>query len=460
MKKSCILRVLALLLVFCVVIGLTACGGSKGNQTKGNETSKETGNSGVESKKLVFWNLYYNTQNETDKNKTKDELFVNKAAKRFEDENPGLTVEILTPPMDNYFNMLKAACVAKNGPDVAMNWTGGPLMDYAQFVIPLNDYYTEEEISQLIGWEMCRKDFKPDGDIIAVPVGMNGGLITVYYNKALFRQAGIDPECTATTWDELLALCADLKKEGVTPFILGEKEGWNTAWALSQLWTDLAGTDHIISVRNGNMKFVENNAFKEAFLTWKKLYDLGYTNVDVVSTAQADGQGRFLAGEGAMEIGWAFLAKDVYNALGEDAGTFPFPHVSADSPYANTYIGGYAGYCFTVTNFSSIPDESVKFIKFMTSSEIADWFVEETQFDFSNNVNSKDPDFEDNPIMDWMWNYMKTTDNKPAPCWDNILQGDLAQEIYNMSGAVFGGKMDIDEALKRFDEKLEAILKE
>lgn len=453
MRISGLKRLTSIILVSCMIIGLAACGSSG----KSKESSDNTGNKSSTAKKIVFWNLYYNTQNESDKDKSKDELFINKAIKKFEEENSGLSVEVLTPPMDNYYNMVKAACVAKNGPDIVMSWTGGPLMDYTKFFLSLDKYFSKEEQAKLTGWDLCKDGFKADGAIKAVPLGKNGGVYVYYYNKSLFKKAGVDPNTKPETWDDFLALCAELKKGGVTPFIIGDKEGYDSAWAMGQLWFDLAGMDGIAAIREGKQTFAKDTTFKEAFTAWKKLFDLGYTNADVTSLAQADGQAKFLAGEGAMEVGWSNISKDVYSALGEDTGWFPMPHIRKDAPFVNTFVGGYAGYCFSITDFSKVPEEAVKFIKYMTSKETQDWFVEETQFDFSNNVDSKVPEFKTNPVMAWMGNYMNTTKNKPAVQWDSILQGDLAIEIYNMSGAMFGGKMNIDDALKKFDEKHTAI---
>ncbi len=454
MRDSIVRKAIGILLAGLMLFGLAACG--SGGTANTSQAAGDNANTGQ--KKVVFWNLYYNTQNESDKEKSKDELFINKAVKQFEEKNSGITVEVLTPPMDNYFNMLKAACVAKNGPDVSMNWSGGPLMDYAQFMEPLNKYYTEAELAELIGWDMVRKDFKPDGDIVAVPVGMNGGVFVIYYNKALFEQAGLGREAQIATWDDFMAAGEKLKQAGITPFIDGGKEGWNMAWLLGQIWYDLAGYEGLVEFRDGKRSFAGDGSMKEAYGVWKKIIEAGYTNPDVASLAQADGQAKFLAGEGAMEVGWSNISRDVVTGLGDDAGWFPIPHIKG-SPYEGTYLGGFAGYCFSVSNYSNLKDESVKFIKYMTSRETQDWFVDETQFDLPNNVNSKEPEFATNPVMKWMWSYIKTSGKTAAINWDNILQGDLCQEIYNLSGVIVTDKMDIDEAMRKFDEKYAAITK-
>jgi len=129
------------------------------------------------------------------------------------------------------------------------------------------------------------------------------------------------------------------------------------------------------------------------------------------------------------------------------------------SKYEGTYLGGFAGYCFSVAGYSGLKEESVKFIKYMTSKETQDWFVDETQFDLPNNTKAKEPEFKTNPVMKWMWSYIKSSGKTSAVNWDNILQGDLAQEIYNLSGVIVTGKMNIDEAMKKFDEKYTAITK-
>lgn len=467
MRKRWLCKLACLALACMMVISLAACGQSaqqpesQQSVTTAAPVSAPASSAAGGNAKVVFWNLYYNTQNESDKDVSKDDLFINKAIKQFEQQNSGISVEILTPPMDNYFNMLKAACVAQNGPDVVMNWVGGPLLDYTKFFIPLDNYFTKDDQAQLVGWDLVRKDLDPNGPIMAVPVGMNGGVYVTYYSKSLFKKAGIDPDNQQPkTWDEFLTLCEKLKKGGVTPFMDGDKEGWNSAWMMGQLWYDLEGFNGILDFEKGNKHFVTDSSFKEAFSAWKKLFDVGYTNPDVASLAQADGQAKFLAGEAAMEIGWSNISKDVVKGLGQDAGWFPLPHLKADAPYANSYLGGYAGYCFSVTNFSKVPDQAVKFIKYMVSADTQDWFVKETQFDFSNNVNSKTPEFPDNPVMAWMWQYMKTTQNKYAVQWDSIVQGDLAQEIYNMGGAMMSGKMSLDDAMKDFDTKYAAITKQ
>ena len=55
------------------------------------------------------------------------------------------------------------------------------------------------------------------------------------YNKKLFEQAGLDPSAPPKTWDDLLAACAKLKAEGITPLAIGNKDTFGGRWAFAFL---------------------------------------------------------------------------------------------------------------------------------------------------------------------------------------------------------------------------------
>ena len=57
----------------------------------------------------------------------------------------------------------------------------------------------------------------------------------IYYNKAIYKKAGLDPANPATTWDEFVADCAAIAKAGAKCFALGNKEGVGIQFWLSGL---------------------------------------------------------------------------------------------------------------------------------------------------------------------------------------------------------------------------------
>ena len=62
------------------------------------------------------------------------------------------------------------------------------------------------------------------GDIYAVP--NDPGTYALFYNKALFRKAGI--AAPPKTYKELLAQCAKFKAKGILPLAYGDRDGYST----------------------------------------------------------------------------------------------------------------------------------------------------------------------------------------------------------------------------------------
>ena len=90
--------------------------------------------------------------------------------------------------------------------------------------MPLSDYIPLER-NQTLGRDgrkrLRRKGLGHAAHLIGIPI---------VYNKALFKQAGLDPNKPPTTWAQFLAACAKLKAKGITPFAMGNKDGFAGAW--------------------------------------------------------------------------------------------------------------------------------------------------------------------------------------------------------------------------------------
>ncbi len=135
----------------------------------------------------------------------------------YEAAHPGVTIEAVSQPADNYFALLKAADIAKSGPDLMTMWTGLFALQNQGYLEPLNDLIPVDTLKKFVGVDWCSKDLKVDTGAICVPLDLQ--FYNGFYNKDLFTQAGID--AFPTTWDELSAACDKLKAIGVTPMTYG-----------------------------------------------------------------------------------------------------------------------------------------------------------------------------------------------------------------------------------------------
>ena len=181
MKK----RIFAILLCLTMLAGLA--GGCGNNEEKKSSEEKND--------KLVFWTLQQSSKD--------IEAAQNEAVKDFEEEND-CTVEITAFPYTELRDKLITALSGGQGPDVLMMdqiWVG----QYASagFAEKLDSYMGDANMKE--------EDYLPGawgagqymGELYGVPfdVGVWGML---YYNKDMFKAAGLDPEKAPVTWDEVL----------------------------------------------------------------------------------------------------------------------------------------------------------------------------------------------------------------------------------------------------------------
>ena len=83
-------------------------------------------------------------------------------------------------------------------------------------------FYESQSAWDLSCLNLNCKDGK--GDIYAVP--NDAGTYALFYNKALFKKAGVaEPP---TTYKELLADCAKFKAKGILPLAYGDRDGYST----------------------------------------------------------------------------------------------------------------------------------------------------------------------------------------------------------------------------------------
>ena len=73
-------------------------------------------------------------------------------------------------------------------------WSGTYMLALKDFLEPLGPYFTAEERSRILGWEVTNEAFDPNSeDIYGVPNGSDG-MTCIFANSALLDAAGVDPE--------------------------------------------------------------------------------------------------------------------------------------------------------------------------------------------------------------------------------------------------------------------------
>ena len=144
--------------------------------------------------------------------------FLEPAVEAFEKENPDIDVEIMYESWAGWIQTYPTYFEADTQPDVIF-WWDNKLHDSSAnpHLVDLSPYLSDELVKKI-----------PEGVWNLVDPGDMDGLYYVpnsvdtfvlYYNKDVFKEAGLDPEAPPTTWDELLSAAKAIKEKTGKPGI-------------------------------------------------------------------------------------------------------------------------------------------------------------------------------------------------------------------------------------------------
>lgn len=131
-------------------------------------------------------------------------------AKRFEQTNPDIKIEIELTPSAQYFVKLDSAAAGGVAPDIF--WINMPyFVQYAKNGImePLAPYIKDSGLKLDDVVASSVKAYQYDGQQMAIPRDVDS--IAVWYNKKLFDQAGVSYPTSDWSWDDLKNKAAALK---------------------------------------------------------------------------------------------------------------------------------------------------------------------------------------------------------------------------------------------------------
>lgn len=291
-----------------------------------------------------------------------------KLADEYMAAHPNVTIEITV--MENEAFKTKLTTVMQSGdpPDIFQSWGGGTMNEYAKAGL-LKDI-TADLDADGGAWRNTFAAgalgvYSYEGKNYGVPWDM--GMVGMWYNKALFAQAGVTPP---TTWNELLEVVKKLKAAGITPIAVGAGDKWPAAFWWEYLATRVGGSSAFGAAASRTGSFADP-AFVEA---GKKLQELialepfqdGFLGATWGDEATAIGNGK-----AAMDLmgQWgpgAFADNSADGkGLGENLGWFPFPMVEGGKGDANDAVGGGNGFAIG----KNAPPEAIDFVKYLTRAE-------------------------------------------------------------------------------------------
>lgn len=397
---------------------------------------------------LVFWNIAFETVDE-DGVIPDEELALNKAIEIFED-NTGMTVEVVNQGYDNYLTLFRSAGMSQSGPDVVHLHAGTFTTDYAEFIEPLDSYFTDDEIADFPDLSLCRVDQSADGALLGIPHDVT--TLNLFYNRRIFEEAGVDPDADIKTFAELEIACEKIVEAGYVPFSIADADGSATTWVMCEFLSDKIGPERIYDFKDATLN-VASPEFVDAMTVWtefaQKALENGWCNADAF-TNTGDARSEFWAGKTAMTLGGSWWCGTTYSELSEDAGTMPIPAASADDPYIDYICSQFSGN-IVVTSYSPKKEAAVEFLKVLTSPAIQTTYYENgaglpprLTLDIANSENA-------DPLS--LKSYSWIQNNKNVVGFDSIINANVAEEFYRLAPVAAMGDMTVAEFVEKVGEK-------
>jgi len=222
--------------------------------------------------------------------------------------------------------------------------------------------------TELTGWGGGVIDPSDPNTVAGVPIGGQG--VIWYYNKALFEQAGLDPEKPPTTWAEFTAAADALKAAGIAPVAASGVDSFLAWWAWSSFSPQYFTADEVLQVRSGEIPLTDPRVLA-SLQPVADMVAAGYWNQDYADKSFTDMESAFINGQVAMIPG---VITSIVNwkawddsALGPDGyGLFGAPKrddATSDGQFFNPTL------IYGINAASKNPATAKAFIEFLASVE-------------------------------------------------------------------------------------------
>jgi raffinose/stachyose/melibiose transport system substrate-binding protein len=266
-------------------------------------------------------------------------------ASEFQKKNPNVTIKAIPLQNEQFRTKIPIALQSDSPPDVFQSWGGGGLVEQQKAGKVANlTKYVKPWIKTLggsaAGWQV-------NGTQYAIPYSV--GVVGFWYNKALFRQAGV--RSAPKTWPQFIAAISKLKDADITPIAIGSKDEWPDAFYWDYLAVKLCSKkvmqQSAVTYNFRDRCWVRAGQYLEQLLDLEPFQD-GFLATPAQQGASSSA-GLLANGKAAMELmgHWnpgVMQALTPNNKVPSFLGWFPFPDVPGGKGPKGSLLGGGDGY--------------------------------------------------------------------------------------------------------------------
>lgn len=352
------------------MLTLGACAGQGQDQDSDSDGGKVT---------LSFWNGFTGP----------DRAAVEGLVKEYNDSQDEVEIEMTISPWDVFFQKLLPSIASGDGPDL-MAMDSVQLPGYASrgVLAPLDDWYddSDNESDQLVQSAVDATEL--DGKSYGVP--MNFTTLLLYWNKDMFKDAGLDPEQPPQDWAEFQEAAKKLTKDENGD---GKPEQYGLSiadHATIAMWPILFwGNGGGVVSEDGTTSMLDDPATIEAMDQWGSL--VRDDHIAPVGLAGADADKLFQSKKAAMEIVGPWMTSGFEDA-GIDFGVAPPP----EGPAGPVTLGTSVSFAVNARTSDENAEAARDFMTFWNSHDSQVYWSVNSGFP-PNRTDIKPDEIKDNP---------------------------------------------------------------
>ncbi len=328
-------KFMALGLSAMMLTSLAGCGGSAGK----NNSEKSDSSDGTT---VTFWNSFTGADGD---------MLVKMVDKYNKENTDGITVKM--DISSDFDSQLSTAFAAGEGPTMILS-SSAYRFTYGDYLQDVSDVFDKTDLDK-DDFIQSYLDYCSDGDTTYfVPFQIVG--YYMYWNKDLFKEAGLDPQTPPSTWDEWQEYASKITDSSKN--VYGSGISYDYAYQIAHVMQRFGGL--AVTDDNGKWKAnFENNAGYEKFL---KMYKDMVDNGD--NPLEADTDSMVSAGQIGMTVGGPWVTTGLDTA-GVDYGIGLIPQGDAGDMNSVEVIG------FGITTAASDAEKEAayKFIEWWNTSD-------------------------------------------------------------------------------------------
>jgi multiple sugar transport system substrate-binding protein len=363
----------------------------------------------------------------------------------FEAANPGITIEHVNFPYDDFRQQVAAAVQAGEGPDVLNVYYGWiPAYVQQQFLVPLpQDIFAHDVIESAFFPTVAAA--KVQEEYYALPTAVR--TLALFYNKDHLDAAGIQPP---TNWEELVeAAKATVKKDGDNFEVVGFT--WDIGGQGHNWWREALIRQNgalPMSEDNRTLQWTSPEAIEAFNYATSFLLEHGVTQAGF----ETDGSTAFGAGKAALHIDGSYRVGSLaISAPDLNYGIVPLPANKESASFASFWAN-------TITRNAAEGDKAIaaqKWIDFLASADVQSRWTPATGELPARQALAADPALMEDELLA---PFIESLPYSYATFFVN--EADLRQSVMDAFDQVTLNGLDPEAAVQEAQDKVQAQLDE